>query len=70
MITPGYIADPSFIPFFIQGWMSGQDYRNVVFMFSLVIVSAIIYYPFFKAYEKVLVQEEITIVKEEEDFEW
>lgn len=69
-ITPGYIADPSFIPFFIQGWMSGQDYRNVIFMLLLVIVSALIYYPFFKAYEKVLVQEEIEIVKEEENFEW
>lgn len=69
-ITPGYIADPSFIPFFIQGWMSGQDYRNVIFMILLVVVSAVLYYPFFKVYEKVAVQEEIETAKEEENFEW
>lgn len=69
-ITPGYIADPSFIPFFVQGWMSGMDMRNVIFMFLCIVLSVIIYYPFFKTYEKVAVQKEIEEAKEEEDFEW
>ncbi len=69
-VTPGYIADPSFIPFFIQGWMSGMDFRNVIFMFLLIALSAIIYYPFFKVYEKVAVEQEKKEVEEEEDFEW
>lgn len=69
-ITPGYIADPSFIPFFIQGWMSGMDIRNVIFMFLCIGLSVVIYYPFFKTYEKVAVQKEIEEAKEEEDFEW
>ena len=69
-ITPGYIADPSFIPFFIQGWMSGMDIRNVIFMFLCVGLSVVIYYPFFKAYEKVAIQKEIEEAKDEEEFEW
>lgn len=69
-ITPGYIADPSFIPFFIQGWMSGMDIRNVIFMFLCIGLSVVIYYPFFKTYEKVAIQQEIEEAKEEEEFEW
>lgn len=69
-ITPGYIADPSFIPFFIQGWMSGMDIRNVIFMFLCIGLSIIIYYPFFKTYEKVAIKQEIEEAKEEEEFEW
>ena len=69
-ITPGYIADPSFIPFFVQGWMSGMDIRNVLFMFLCIAFSAVVYYPFFKTYEKVAVQKEIEEAKEEEEFEW
>lgn len=69
-ITPGYIADPSFIPFFVQGWMSGMDIKNVLFMFLCIAFSVVMYYPFFKAYEKVAVQKEIEEAKEEEEFEW
>lgn len=70
LITPGYIADPSFIPFFIQGWMSGMDFRNVIFMFLCVALSAVLYYPFFKVYEKQLVEKELKEAEEEDDFEW
>lgn len=70
-ITPGYVADPSFIPFFIQGWMSGMDIRNVIFMFLCIIFSAVVYYPFFKAYEKVAIDQELEEAsKEEEAFQW
>ncbi|KMY49850.1 PTS sugar transporter subunit IIC [Peribacillus loiseleuriae] len=69
-ITPGYIADPSFIPFFIQGWMSGMDIRNVIFMFLCIGLSLVTFYPFFKAYEKVAIQQEVEEAKEEEEFEW
>ncbi|MFJ5625251.1 PTS sugar transporter subunit IIC [Peribacillus loiseleuriae] len=69
-ITPGYIADPSFIPFFIQGWMSGMDIRNVIFMFLCIGLSVVTFYPFFKAYEKVAMQQEVEEAKEEEEFEW
>lgn len=69
-ITPGYVADPSFIPFFIQGWMSGMDFRNVIFMFLCIALSVLIYYPFFKVYEKQAVEKETKEAEEEDDFEW
>lgn len=57
-VTPGYMVDPSFTPFFAQAYLSAMDFRNVLFVFALVLVSAVIYYPFFKVYEKnMLVQE-------------
>ena len=47
-----------------------MDIRNVIFMFLCVALSMVIYYPFFKAYEKIAIQKEIEEAKEEEDFEW
>lgn len=70
LITPGYIADPSFIPFFVQAWMSGMDFRNVIFMFFCIALSVLTYYPFFKAYEKQAVEKELKEAEEEDDFEW
>lgn len=70
LITPGHIADPSFIPFFIQGWMSGMDFRNVLFMFLCIGISFVMFYPFFKSYEKIAIAQENEIIQEEEEFEW
>jgi len=52
VIGYGFIIDPSFTPFFAQAYLSSMDWRNVVFAFGLVFVSAAIYYPFFKVMEK------------------
>lgn len=57
-VTPGYMVDPSFTPFFVQAYLSGMDFRNVIFAFALVAISAVVYYPFFKIYEKNLVKQE------------
>lgn len=51
-ITNGYIVDPSFTPFFAQAYLSSLDWRNVIFYLLLVVLSMLIYYPFFKVYEK------------------
>ena len=58
LISMGYIVDPSFAPFFIQGYLSSLDVRNLIFYFLLVVVSLIIYFPFFKVYEKNLIAQE------------
>ena len=58
LITPGYLVDPSFTPFFAQAYFSSMDWRNVLFVFGLVILSVIIYYPFFKVYEKNMLEQE------------
>lgn len=65
LVNYGYVADPSFIPFFVQGWMSGGDLRNVILMFAMIVFSAIIYYPFYKVYEKVSIKQEEDAAKEE-----
>lgn len=52
LVSMGYIVDPSFTPFFAQGFLSALDIRNVIFMFVILAVSVAVYYPFFKVYEK------------------
>lgn len=58
IIGTGHIVDPSFTPFFIQSYLSSLDFRNVIFSFIIVIISAFIYYPFFKVYEKNMLNQE------------
>lgn len=57
-VSMGYIIDPSFTPFFAQGFLSALDIRNVIFMFVLIAISVAVYYPFFKVYEKSLIEKE------------
>lgn len=59
IISMGYIVDPSFTPFFIQGYLSSLDFRNLIFYFGLVVVSLVIYFLFFKIYEKNLIKQEM-----------
>ena len=58
LVSMGYIVDPSFTPFFAQGFLSALDFRNVIFMLVLIAISIVVYYPFFKVYEKSLAQKE------------
>lgn len=58
LVNMGYIVDPSFTPFFAQGFLSALDFRNVIFMLVLIAISIVVYYPFFKVYEKSLAQKE------------
>ena len=59
LITNGYIIDPSFTPFFAQAYLSSLDWRNVVFVLLLVPISLLIYYPFFKIFEKNQLKQEL-----------
>lgn len=68
IIGYGYIVDPSFTPFFAQAYLSSMDIRNVMFVFVLVIISIVIYYPFYKVYEGNMVRKELDESKSEEDF--
>lgn len=58
IIGTGHIVDPSFTPFFIQAYLSSLNFKNVIFTFILVGISILIYYPFFKIYEKNMIQQE------------
>lgn len=61
IITPGYIIDPSFTPFFAQAYLSSLDIRNVIFVLALVPVSMLIYYPFYKIFEKSQLKQELEL---------
>jgi len=52
IIGLGFIVDPSFTPFFAQAYLSSMDWRNVIFSLFLIVLSAIVYYPFFRVMEK------------------
>ncbi len=67
IVNYGYNADPSFIPFFIQGWISGGDIRNVLLMIFMIILCAVLYFPFYKIYEKNVIQEELNTIEEENE---
>lgn len=58
VITPGYIVDPSFTPFFAQAYLSSLDIKNVIFVLALIPISMVIYYPFFKIFEKNTIKNE------------
>ena len=62
-VSMGYIVDPSFTPFFAQGFLSALDIRNVIFMCVLIVISMLVYYPFFKVYEKSIAQKEGVVEK-------
>lgn len=61
LISMGYIVDPSFAPFFIQGYLSSMDIRNLIFTIFIAVLSIIIYYPFFKIHEKHMLEIENSI---------
>ncbi|MCQ8213498.1 PTS transporter subunit EIIC [Cetobacterium somerae] len=61
LISMGYIVDPSFAPFFIQGYLSSMDIRNLIFTIFIAGLSIVIYYPFFKIHEKHMLEIENSI---------
>ncbi|MGL4873045.1 MAG: PTS sugar transporter subunit IIC [Cetobacterium sp.] len=59
LISMGYIVDPSFAPFFIQGYLSSMDIRNLIFTIFIAALSIVIYYPFFKIHEKQILKNDV-----------
>ncbi|WCG81494.1 PTS sugar transporter subunit IIC [Pectobacterium sp. A5351] len=46
-------------------WATGWDYRAVILVVALTVISMVVYYPFFKLYEKQLLAQEKQAVEEE-----
>ncbi|WP_418966195.1 PTS sugar transporter subunit IIC [Cetobacterium sp.] len=61
LISMGYIVDPSFAPFFVQGYLSSMDIRNLIFTLLIAVLSIVVYYPFFKIHEKHMLEVEKSI---------
>ena len=61
LITPGYLVNTSFTLLFDQVCFSSMYWRIVLFTFGLVLLSLVIYYPFFKVYEKNMLDQECIV---------
>ncbi|MEE0712224.1 hypothetical protein, partial [Romboutsia timonensis] len=61
LITPGYFINTSFTLLFDQVCFSSMYWRIVLFTFGLVLLSLVIYYPFFKVYEKNMLDQECIV---------
>lgn len=54
------------VPAPIGALLSTMDFRALIFILGLIVLNLLVYYPFFKAYEKKKVEEEQTVLDEEE----
>ncbi len=65
--VPRTIIQPPFtVPVFLGGIISTGSWRGALLQLINLIVAAIIYYPFFKTYEKQLVKNEMEALKDNE----
>jgi PTS system cellobiose-specific IIC component len=61
------VLQPFTVPVGVSGFVaSGGDIKGSLLQFFDLAVSAIIYYPFFKAWERILIQREEAVARPEE----
>ena len=58
LLTPTFILLMSLMPIGVGNFLATLDWRNFVFAWLMVPVTAIVYYPFFKVYDAQLCKEE------------
>lgn len=58
LMTPGYILIMSLMPIGVGNFLGSMDWRNFVFAWLMVPVTAVVYYPFFKIYDAQLYAKE------------
>lgn len=66
LMTPGYIMIMALMPIGIGNFLGSMDWRNFIFAWLIVPITAVVYYPFFKIYDAQLVAKE-TQAKETQD---
>lgn len=66
ILKPGYILLMSLMPIGVSEFLGSMSWTNLVFVFLMIPVTMLIWYPFFKIYERQLVQKEAAIKAEEE----
>jgi PTS system cellobiose-specific IIC component len=64
-IIPGWIVLSALLPMGFSSYLTTLNWRNAIWDYLMLIPSMIIYYPFFKAYEKQLIAKEKAIEEEE-----
>ena len=63
-LTPGWIPVFALLPMGFSSYFSTLSIKNAIFDYLLIIPSLLIYYPFFKVYERQLVKEEKEMANE------
>jgi len=58
LLTPTYILMMSLMPIGVGNFFGTMDWRNFVFAWLMVPVAGLVYYPFFRAYDAQLVEQE------------
>ncbi|WP_182201680.1 PTS sugar transporter subunit IIC [Paraliobacillus salinarum] len=58
LITPGYILILSLLPIGFGSFLSSMNIMNLIYAWLMVPVTAVVWYPFFKVYERQLVEKE------------
>ena len=64
VMSMGLVTIPShsfllwYMPIPIQTYLTNYDFRGVIFVILLLVLTAIIWYPFVKAYDKQCLEEE------------
>lgn len=64
---PGYILVMSLMPIGIAGFLPAMSMKNAFFQIAMIPVMALIWYPFFKVYDKQLYAKEQAILAEEQE---
>ena len=65
VITPQWIYLSALLPMGVANYLKTLDIRNSIFDYVMLIPTGLIWYPFFKTYEKQLVAQEQTTASEE-----
>jgi len=62
---PGYILIMSLLPIGLAGFMPAMSIKNALFQFIMIPVMMLIWYPFFKVYDRQLVAREAALTEDE-----
>ncbi|MGL9788069.1 PTS sugar transporter subunit IIC [Enterococcus sp. DIV2469a] len=66
-LTPGWISISALLPMGMASYLSTLKWQNAIWDYLMLIPAGLIYYPFFKAYEKQLIAKE-ALAEQEEQF--
>ncbi|OTN75615.1 hypothetical protein A5886_000690 [Enterococcus sp. 8G7_MSG3316] len=64
-LTPGWISISALLPMGMASYLSTLKWQNAIWDYLMLIPAGLIYYPFFKAYEKQLIAKEALAEQEE-----
>ncbi|MDD7304953.1 MAG: PTS transporter subunit EIIC [Peptoniphilaceae bacterium] len=61
LIERAFIQSPGYTPFFLQGYLMNLSFKSIILQIFILLLSIVMYYPFFKILEKEELKNEVTI---------